>query len=435
MWPINYDLSLPVVCDNDSTQLVEVVYVPDASFDDVELCIGIGDVTFNAVDSGGIWLGTGITDSLVGVFDASGLSPGKYQILHKITTPCESVDTGFVEIISPYYFYINSLIVHVCSGEKVDLSSAITLSNNPNQGSNPITTYYNADGLVDSIGNFDANGVLPGDYSVEITVANALGTCGITKSITVRVNPLDFVQFLDEPSYCISQNVVNLNTSPWLFAPYISFTQRPLGNLGINDTLDISSNGELSPANSGLGSWEITCTYVNSNGCEGVSMDTIYVLDSPDTSVTNFGFMLKANAGTGYIYQWLDCDSNMAPILGANDIAYTPSKSGNYAVEIKTGNCIETSGCNHVLYVGIGDIINSSNITIYPNPVEDFVTIAAEVKEKLTIEILDNTGKRVYQTISTQKETKVSMVDFASGVYLIKVTGEQTHYSEKVVKN
>ena len=437
-WPINYNIPTPALCSSDSTQIVEVIDLPDATIDYVEVCQGSGSINLTAATPGGVWSGSLITDSINGTFDPTGLSPGSYNVVYTLDTPCYNADTMGIKIIEPYSFNISTTSIRVCENDSIDISSFINLSNSPLQGSQPMITYSDVNGYIDANGIFDATGVSVGNYVVTVGVSDSTGGCEDNKNVIIEVKELNYAQIIDEPSYCISQNNAKIFVQPWLYGVGASYSQRPLGTLGINDTLVITpfgQNGQFNPQVQGAGSWEITLTNVNIYGCVAVTTDTIYVLDSPDTSVTNLGLELIANAGQGYVYQWLDCDDNMNPISGANSAIYAPGRKGSFAVEVKAGNCIETSNCHDTWPLGVIDVSNSLEISIYPNPVEDFVTVSTKVKEELTIEILDNTGKRVYQTISTQKETKVSMTDFATGVYLIKVTGEQTHYSEKVVKN
>ena len=60
---------------------------------------------------------------------------------------------------------------------------------------------------------------------------------------------------------------------------------------------------------------------------------------------------------TGATYQWLDCDNDYASILDETDQFYTPSLTGNYAVEVQMNGCIDTSACLLVDYTGIEDLI------------------------------------------------------------------------------
>jgi plastocyanin len=58
------------------------------------------------------------------------------------------------------------------------------------------------------------------------------------------------------------------------------------------------------------------------------------------------------------------------------------------------------------------------NTSVYPNPAQDYIIIS--VKEASTLQILSVDGKIVYESAFTEQE-RVSLKDFAEGMYLYKV--------------
>lgn len=72
-------------------------------------------------------------------------------------------------------------------------------------------------------------------------------------------------------------------------------------------------------------------------------------------TVTQTGPQLTADE-SGAAYQWLDCDNNYAVINGETNQSYTPAVTGNYAVEISNGACVDTSACFLVDYTGIDEL-------------------------------------------------------------------------------
>ncbi len=59
-------------------------------------------------------------------------------------------------------------------------------------------------------------------------------------------------------------------------------------------------------------------------------------------------------------YQWLDCNNTYSPIPNATNQTFTPSITGNYAVEITLNGCSDTSACFLVDYTGITELIGQS---------------------------------------------------------------------------
>lgn len=66
-----------------------------------------------------------------------------------------------------------------------------------------------------------------------------------------------------------------------------------------------------------------------------------------DVIVNQTGHILSAG-DSGYSYQWLDCNNNMAPIEGAIFQEYIATEEGTYALEIGNGLCRAISDCYEV---------------------------------------------------------------------------------------
>lgn len=50
-------------------------------------------------------------------------------------------------------------------------------------------------------------------------------------------------------------------------------------------------------------------------------------------------------------YQWLNCDSLYAPFVGDTTYFFTSEYSGDVALEVTVGNCVDTSYCQyHCIY-------------------------------------------------------------------------------------
>ena len=436
-WPINYNTSSGNACNNDSIMLIQVLPLPDPTITEVEVCINSSAVTLVTNTPGGLWWGTGISDSLLGTFNPSNLTAGDYQVYYKVTTSCTDIDTATIKVILPYSFSFNGS-VNVCNGSTIDLSSSYTLSGNPLQGSGPVLAVWSdVNGYVNASGLFDATGVPSGSYQVTLEVTGMDGSCGVIQSMNVMVHDLDYATLPFGSSFCTNQISAKLFVDPWLYGTGVSYTQTPLGSLSANDTLIITpfgQNGKFDASLRGEGSWEIEFTRMNSNGCVGVTKDTIYVLTMPSNTVSNDGHTITANAIGGYTYQWLNCNNGNAPIAGATNQSYTPSVAGKYAVEISAGSCKATSSCEDTWPLSVANIVTDLGVSLYPNPIQNELRIDKGNNGELTIEITDNTGKVVFQKTATAQLTLVDMSDLASGIYIVKMSNNNGTAIEKVVK-
>ncbi|MFZ9029422.1 MAG: choice-of-anchor V domain-containing protein [Crocinitomicaceae bacterium] len=185
-------------------------------------------------------------------------------------------------------------------------------------------------------------------------------------------------------------------------------------------------NGQtLDASNAGIN----TAVFQSQDGCDStVNLNLIVV--PADNGVTLSSNTLTADQ-TGVTYQWLDCDNNYAEINGETAQSFTPTSTGNYAVEISNGGCIDTSACTQVTIVGLKEmtLVNS----VYPNPTAGKVTIS--VQNELigrSYTLIDLAGKVITEGAIKSTEQTIDLTEFIKGVYWIKIDGEQ--HRLKVIK-
>jgi hypothetical protein len=163
-------------------------------------------------------------------------------------------------------------------------------------------------------------------------------------------------------------------------------------------------------------------TISNSVGCDSVITIDLNV-DSINTAVQNSGDSLIAQ-DTGATYQWVNCDNNSTPIPGETGQILKVAASGDYAVSLTKHGCIDTSACYNVIPSGFETaIFEENNIIVYPNPNEGLFTIEHSFTEKKPFEVTNINGKVLYRGTLTQKQTKVDLSNFATGIYLLRGEG------------
>jgi hypothetical protein len=185
--------------------------------------------------------------------------------------------------------------------------------------------------------------------------------------------------------------------------------------------------------------WTVSGTYFdiipNAAGCD--SLITIHLtINSLDTWITQIPVgVLHAESQPGATYQWLDCDNNFAIIPGATGYNFTASSNGHYAVEITEGSCIDTSFCLYVFaLVSIGEINSENSVSIFPNPASNHFTISLNNYKKAEVTISDITGKIIYATtVREAQQLEINTKNFAEGVYIVQVKGEEFVETKKVL--
>ena len=73
-------------------------------------------------------------------------------------------------------------------------------------------------------------------------------------------------------------------------------------------------------------------------------------------------------------------------------------------------------------------------ISVYPNPATDVVNID-NVPVGSTISIIDMTGKAVYRSGVTDRQTTISTIEFANGIYMLQIVNNGEFFSRKLMVN
>ena len=112
------------------------------------------------------------------------------------------------------------------------------------------------------------------------------------------------------------------------------------------------------------------------------------------------------------------------------------TENGNVVAEEKTFTFIATDSHNFVanlMYTeGIGEQ-NASKTLIYPNPVNDKLTV--EAQEALgTVEIYNLMGALVYSQKSCTNKVEINTFDLQSGIYFIRLTNDKISETRRFVK-
>ncbi|UTW66085.1 T9SS type A sorting domain-containing protein [bacterium SCSIO 12643] len=432
---VTYHLDNPTLCANDSSINIEVLSVVEPTISYDEICVNSGIRELHATPAGGIWAGAGIIDSIGGLFDPTGLPFGMHEVYYTIIdSNCISIDTMDIKSHNEYDFSLTQSQIVACNNDTVDLRNYVSIS--PLPYTEPIIT-WSINLNIDSVGVLDLNALNSGLHNVIVMVSDSNGYCSKSDTIILKVRATNPPDVTSELNYCDNNEDVVINVIPKLFNPGMSFQQTSLPPLTIADTLQIfntNNQGMFNPSVQGIGSWEIKIDFENVLGCIGTTIDTINVYPGiyNDTVLKTDTNLLAALSG--HTYQWLDCDNNMSYITGAISQSFSPALSGKYAVEISNGYCSVVSDCYHFWPLGVEDNFIETGLKLYPNPTNDVLYIDKGVNAELNIEILDYTGKTIYNAILRDQITEFKMQDLASGIYFVKLSNENGSFIDKVVK-
>lgn len=181
------------------------------------------------------------------------------------------------------------------------------------------------------------------------------------------------------------------------------------------------------------GSWQYTAgNYIDALNCDTIIQTALEVI-VVDTSVTVSFSTLTANADNAS-YQWLDC-STWLPVEGATDQSFTPTETGNYAVEVTQENCIDISGCYYILISGMNDLQAAQSLHVYPNPAGNKLFIEAECKSGLMkIKITDMMGLEfINQNSVPTRSLVLDVSDLKIGCYFLHIQYSGSSTTRKVL--
>lgn len=90
--------------------------------------------------------------------------------------------------------------------------------------------------------------------------------------------------------------------------------------------------------------------------------------------------------------------------------------------------------------LSLDDVYASMDLNVFPNPTSDVVTLKSTQEHgRLSLQVLDITGKvlvtRAIQQQELQGGVTLDMTTFASGMYYIRLSGEDSHVTRSVIKN
>ena len=132
----------------------------------------------------------------------------------------------------------------------------------------------------------------------------------------------------------------------------------------------------------------------------------------------------------GIALNYITANYHLSPVNGVYTLVlqlYCPTKStGKYLVSSDQFNYQGSKA-------GLSEIETNST-SIYPNPVNDKMTISIGKNQNSEVVITDITGKIVVNKNSTESEITIDVTDLMSGQYIVSVKNESSIITKKIVK-
>ena len=317
---VTYTTSGP--CPANSTVSITIATALDATITAAgPFCENDPAVNLTAVDGGGTWSGTGITDPNLGTFDPATAGAGTHTITYTIPGSCGSTDT-------------EDIVVNAADDASFTYAAASYCRNendpNPNiSGTMGGTFTISAGGVIDpSTGVVDLDASGPGTYLITYTTN---GPCPDTHQESITITDAVNAVIVEAGPYCVTDLPQTLVASP---------TGGVWSGNGITDP----NAGTFEPAVAGIGYHEII--YNTGGACP--AEDTIYieVYGIPNVTVDGphwitWGEETQITASGANTYNWdpsfgLDCNDCPDPIA-------SPVETTTYCVIGYNGLCSDTA--------------------------------------------------------------------------------------------
>ncbi len=174
---------------------------------------------------------------------------------------------------------------------------------------------------------------------------------------------------------------------------------------------------------------------VDCNNGDGIAVFAEPVEVVIDLSVIEIDATLTATA-SGLTYQWVDCNNNYEPIIGADGQSFTATENGNYAVIITSGDCSQTSDCTAITILGTSDLTNGNAFVVFPDPFTDHLMVRTNGQAgPLRVELFNLSGQRVIDEMKSAVETiTVHTAELTPGSYVLRLSSGTSRTTMRVVK-
>lgn len=256
-----------------------------------------------------------------------------------------------------------------------------------------------------------------------------------SSSITVNTNGTYEVSVTDNNG-CSGSTTTNVRFNS-INAPTINITGTTTLCLGETATLVVSgnyttynwSNGATTATIDITNSDNYILTVTDASGCSATSQINIQFLQTPaEPEILQNNNTLSVNS-TDNVSWFLN------NTLVSTGNTFQPTENGQYvAIVTNSDGCSSTSEPYNFVITSINKY-SFNNLTVYPNPADNFITINAK-EGIVNLNIIDVTGKILHAKKSASDKELLNISFLINGVYLIKAeyNNGETEYIKLMVK-
>nr|WP_294859234.1 DUF2341 domain-containing protein [uncultured Fluviicola sp.] len=163
-------------------------------------------------------------------------------------------------------------------------------------------------------------------------------------------------------------------------------------------------------------------TYIDTltgvSNCDSIITTVLTFQADIDSQIQQIGLTLVADLGAT-AYQWVNCTAGNTPIPGATGSFYEATQNGSYAVISAVGSCSEQSNCIVISTVGLEELNQIDNLSLFPNPTTGNLTIQSSSSQELKIiDVIGNVVRKEHIVAGVSKQ--IDVTSLGAGSYYLQ---------------
>jgi hypothetical protein len=174
-------------------------------------------------------------------------------------------------------------------------------------------------------------------------------------------------------------------------------------------------------------------TLLSAFGCDSIVNTALYIKTPVNVSVMQNGIILNAANMNGDTYQWIDCDSNYAPMPGEIFQTFIAQANGSYAVIVIENGCSDTSACFSVTSVGIVKNEGKKEFSIYPNPTNGKVSVQRSNGDRAQATLFDINGRIINTQSISGTKAELDYSGEPNGIYFLEINQDGNSVRTKLI--
>lgn len=180
---------------------------------------------------------------------------------------------------------------------------------------------------------------------------------------------------------------------------------------------------------------------ISPQNASGALKGTMIVTNSTHTQLTNSGkYITHKFGGTNFMsgtaswsFDWT------APVAGSGTVTFYGSFNSTNSNSNTSGDLItlSTLSVSEDATVGIEDVENRSDISVYPNPFNDELSVksvAATENTVISVSIMDIYGKEIKKFDALQCNEPLDLQELATGYYMVRIESAEGITVKRVAK-